>query len=243
MFFSNCCYAQTNVNTAKFETTTKEEVLPAFEKAINWFLITKSYSVNVVYTSYMNHTTTIPYDKSDGYYKRSGNNFSSSAMGVHVLQNDKIRITVDSVNQLIVINNSSEVSQAPVDISSFAMLLEKAVSIKKQRLANGVLTYKIDFDKSNIYKSYEFSLDEKGLLKNIKYYYNQELKADEEDENSVKGKPRIEITFNGYETNIKFNAEVDFSEKKYLKEENNKIILKDSYKKFEIKDYRFAIKK
>ncbi|MBL7884300.1 MAG: hypothetical protein JNL69_09535 [Bacteroidia bacterium] len=231
------------MNNPKIEPAKTEEVLPVFEKAINWFLITKSYRVNITFNSYLNHTSTVSHDKAEGYYKRDGNNFSSSAMGVHALQNDRIRITVDSINQLIVINNKSEVSQIPVDISSFSMLLEMAVAIKKQKSDNGLQTFKIELDKNNLYKSYEFTVNEKGLLKNIKYYYNQELKADEDDENSIKGKPRVEIVFNNYETSVKFNPEVDFSEKKYFKEENNKILLKDNYKKFEVKDYRFTVKK
>lgn len=236
-------FAQAKPVNATWETATKDETLKAIDKAVSWFAKTPMYEVKVTYSSFVNYTINTPTDKSEGYYKRNGNNFNSHIMGTHTIQNDRMKILVDTANQIIVINNKSNISDMPVDTSSVSKMLENVKSIKKQKNESGLIVFKIEFKPNSMYSFYEFSINEKGLFKYVKYYYSQELIEDEEDENSIKGKPRIEIFYSSYNSNVKLFTEADFSEKLYFKEENKKIILNTNYKNFEVKDYRYAVKK
>lgn len=225
-----------------WENASKEEFLAASEKASIWFTKNTNFKVDIVYSSFKDHTSSNAHDVYLGFYKRQNNSFSSSAMGVLTIQNDKMRISVDSVNKLILLQNKTEVNQAPADMKSSSELLDRVKSIKKQKLENGDISYRLDFKPNELYSAYEFTINNKGMLVSMKYLYSKELKSEEEDK-VIKGKPRLEVSFSNYQTDLKFNYEKEFSEQIYLKEDGKNIVLNDSYKKYEFKDYRYAVKK
>lgn len=227
---------------SSWETASKEEFLNASEKASVWFTKNTNYKVDIIYSSFKDHSSFDAHDVYSGFYKRQSNNFCSSAMGVLTIQNERIRLSVDTVNKLILLQNRSEINQSPTDMKTFSELLDRVKSIKKQSTENGNMSYRIDFKPNDLYSAYEFSVNNKGMLVGMKYLYSKELK-NEEDDNVIKGKPRLEVTFSNYQTDLKFNTEKEFSEKIYLKEEGKKIVLTDSYKHYELKDYRYAVKK
>jgi len=158
------------------------------------------------------------------------------------IQNEKYRISVDTVNHLMMLQNKTEIGQAVGDAKSFSDLLDRVKAIKKQKGENGSVSYKIDFNQNDLYSAYEFKINEKGYLVFMKYYYSKELK-DEKEDKTVTGKPRLEVVFSNYQTNVKFNYDKDFSEKQFIKEEGKKIIPIGSYSKYEFKDYRYNVKK
>lgn len=226
---------------AGWEVSSKEEFTGAYDKATAWFSKNMNYKVNVTYASFSDHNTVNAYEKSDGFYKRNKNYIHSSALGITTIQNEKMCITVDSLNALIVLNNKKQVNQTPVDLTALSELLNNVKSIKKQIVTSTETTYQLEFKPNSTYSSYELKINDKGLLVGMKYFFSKEVKK-EEGETTLKGKPRIEVTFSNYQTNVNFAYEKEFSEKIFFKEENKKIVLNEKYKKFELKDYRFAVK-
>lgn len=228
--------------TPAWEVSTKEEFTTVYEKSTGWFSKNLNYKVNVKYASYTDHSSAIAYEQSSGYFKRSNNYIHSSALGIRTIQNEKFCIMIDSLNQLIVLNNKKKVEQSLFDEKTFMELLSKVKSIKKQKHTSGEMIYQLEFPTNGLYSKYEFQLNAQGLPSVMKYYYSKEMKKDEEDENSLKGKPRLEVSFSGYQTNVNFVYDKEFSEKQFLNIESNKVVLNEKYKNFEIKDYRFAVK-
>ena len=100
-----------------------------------------------------------------------------------------------------------------------------------------------EFKPNDLYAAFEFRVNAKGLFTLITNYYSTELQENEDDPNSLKGKPRMEIAFSGYQTNVKFDYNKEFSEKKFITENGGKIVLNKEFKNFELKDYRFTTKK
>ena len=233
----------TKPKVTSLDATSKEELKNAYEKAIAWFSNNSNCKVNIKYSSFTDHTTTKAYDQSVGFYERDKNNVHVSSMGITTIQNEKICLVVDSVNQIIVLKNKTELSTAPVDSKNLSELLDNVKSLKKQNIAEGGTLYQLEFKPNELYSSFEFKLNKNGLFSSITYYYSKERKEDEGDKNSIAGKPRMEIAFSGYESNVKFNYENEFSEKQFIKNISGKVILSDHYKKYELKDYRFKEKK
>jgi hypothetical protein len=223
-----------------WQKSTKEELMSAYNNAIAWFSKTVNYQVDIQYASYSNYFSAVPYDRSDGVYKKSNTNFYSAVLGVNITQNEKMRIVVDTAEKMIILNNKTQIDQ-PVDSKAFSGLLDNAGTIKKQTLASGEKAYRIEF-KNGTFSAYEFRVDAAGLIAEVKYFYAAEME-DGDDNKKVKGKPRIEIRFSNYRTDQKFIYEKEFSEKKYFKTEGAKMVLADNYKNFELKDYRFSEKK
>src|ERR1043165_10318049 len=145
-----------------WEASSREEFISAYKKAADWFTGNRSYRVNIQYLSFSNHTSLSPYDKSDGYYKRSNDNFSSSAMGINTYQNEEMKITVDTDNNVIVLTNKTDISKAAVDMESFAGLVDHSKSLKKMSGASGEKIYRLEFKPNDLYSAYEFSINEKG---------------------------------------------------------------------------------
>lgn len=226
-----------------WEVSSKEELISVYQKSMEWFSKNTNYKVDVKYSSFSDHTIATPYDKSEGFYIRSNNNFHSMVLGVKTIQNERMRLVIDASSQIIIINNSAKNAQTPFDSRGFSELAEQLKAIKKQKNNIGEIIYRMEFKPNGLYKAYEFKINESGLLTGVRYYYAKEMKEDEEDENSLKGTPRVEIDYSSYQTNVSLNYEKEFSEKKYFKEEGKKITLNSEYKTFELKDYRFTEKK
>ncbi len=242
--FSAVCFSFTQERkTDAWEIASKEEVIAVSQKYSEWFLKNLNYKVDINYTSFSDHNSTTAHDVFNGFYKRNNNNFHSLAMGVNTIQNERMKLSVDSISHFIVVNNKMTIDQTPVNTKSFSDLLDNVKSIKKQKNSVGEITYHIEFKPNDMYSAYEFKINGKGMLVLMKYYYSKELKDETTSGDIIKGKPRLEVSFNNYETNVNFNYEKEFSEKKYLKEEGKKIVLTGRYKNFELKDYRVLEKK
>jgi hypothetical protein len=238
--FSNLAFS---LKSAGWDTSSKEELKTVYEKATAWFSSTSNCSVNIAYSSFSDHVTQKAYDHSEGFYRRDNQFVHVSSMGITTIQNKKIGLVVDSINQYLVLRNKAEIVSSPVDNNSLTELLNNVKAIKKQSIANGETAYRIEFRPNAIYEAFEFRINAKGLFTMITYYYDKEVQEDEDDPASLKGRPRMEIVFSGYQLNVKFDYDKEFSEKKYLEEKTGKIILNKEYRNFEVKDYRFDAKK
>jgi len=251
-FICLCAFGAAATVPDNWKTASKADVLAGYQKAMDWFAKTGNYKITVAYASYTDHTTTSAFDQSSGYYIRNGKNVHSCMMGMHTIQNDRLRFAVDTVNKMIVLNDAGEVGKTLPDMNALSGLLDHVQSVQKLQLANGGSSYKITFKPNELYSAYEFELNEKGLLTKLKYFYSTEL-AEENDEEidsdapvkkeMPKSRPRLEVTFSNYETAFVPNYEKEFSEKKYLKAQGNKLIATEKYAAYTLKDYRSPVKK
>jgi len=206
---------------------------------MEWYSKNENGKVSIRYASYTDYTSTKAYDESNGYYKKDKKNIHSSALGITTIQNERVCFIVDSVNQIIVLKRKVELNQPLFDPKTFSESLDRVKGIKKQTTENKITIYRIEYYANSIYEASEFDVNEKGLITLVKYFYNKEVQENEYDPKSIRGRPRLEISFSGYQTGVSFNYEKDFSEKKYLKDIGKHPVLTDSYKKFQLKDYRF----
>jgi hypothetical protein len=227
---------------SEWEASDKTDITKVYEKAMEWFSKNTNCKVDVKYFSFKDYTSTTAYDQLTGYYKRDKDNIHSFALGINTIQNAKMCLVIDSVNTMIIVKNKSDLKQPLFDAASFSQLLDNVKAMKKQKSENNETVYRIEFKPNELYTATELVINDKGLITVVKYYYSKELKEDEDDPKTYKGRPRMEVHFDAYQTDVNFNYDKEFSEKKYLKEEAGKIVLNEVYKKYELKDYRFAMK-
>lgn len=227
-------------STTGWEKADKAEVIAVYEKAMSWFSTNENCKVAVNYASFTDHQITKAYDQSYGYYRKDKKNIHTAALGIITIQNERVCFIIDSANKMIVLKSKAELSQPLFDQKSFSESLDRVKALKKQKDEQGNMIYRIEYFPNAVYEASEFNVNEKGLITKVKYYYNKEVQENEQDPKSLKGKPRLEISFIGYQTNVKFNYEKEFSEKNYLKDIGKRPILNDNYKKFELKDYRIV---
>ena len=105
----------------------------------------------------------------------------------------------------------------------------------------------MNFIKNELYEAYEYTINEKGLLESLIYYYSEQIEEDDGEGQylspiKTKVKPRLEVLFSNYQAPVVI-AESEFQEKLIVLNDKQKINLLDKYKTFQIKDYRYQAKK
>jgi hypothetical protein len=240
-----------SINPGTWEITSKNDFLNAYKKALEWFTKTEKYGVSVIYSSYMDHQILKPYEKSEGIFLKDGKKAFTKVLSVKTIRNDQFFFSVDTVEKIIVVNNLVEKGSSPIDMQNIETILENVKSIKKQTSLEGSTRYMIEFKPDLMYSSFEFELSKEGLIKKQSFFYDTEMKEENNDvdesgnvnNNSVSGKPRLELTYSNYQSSISSFQSAEFSEKKYFSQTGNKIILSERYKSYLLKDYRYDLKK
>ena len=218
------------------------EVVQAYQKAYNWFTANNSYAFKLKYTSFKNHTSAEVKEVSEGYCKRINHKYRTVALGTLMVQNEMYRAVIDTLDKFIVFTDPDKGVPVMADSKVMLDLLKNTRALKKKKESNKT-TYRIEFNKNSLYEAYEFTVNDKGFLEKLVYYYSEQTEerfesTKNESPVKIKTKPRLEITFDSYEVPAKI-TENDFMEKNIVADAK-KIVLLNKYKGYGIKDYRHA---
>jgi|GEM_PF-4208516 len=206
---------------------------------------TPSYFFRINYTSYKDHVTKDYLESSDAYYKKVANNYCMEALGVKTVQNSKMKIIVDTANSTVTVMSPSSVSLTIADAEQLEAMLSSTKALKKIRTSKTTVCYHIDFNKNRLYEAYEFSVNDKGVLERLTFYYSEQEDTNEQAEGAgnnepAKGanmKPRLEILFSGYQVPANYSKS-DFEDSRVVVNEQGKIQLMGPYKHYRLLDYR-----
>lgn len=199
----------------------------------------QNYSVNVTHRTFQNYTNDQWAFEYKGFVKRQGSNFHSLLMGIHTIQNTNFKVVVDTQKQIILVSNPSEL----IDLANSDLQNEKYLnqcSSIKMKCEGQNCSYELVYDKMYPYSKIVFSFNSLQAPLSIKMYLNKIVKTFS-NETEIKDKPRIEINYSHYNTNVIF-SENEFSEKKYIKVVSGKLKLTEAYKNYLLKDLRFLTK-
>jgi hypothetical protein len=234
-----------------WEVISKEEFLNSYQKALEWFNKTQKYKVSLTYESFINENVLTSYDRSTGVYIRDGNKTLTNILGIKTVKNDFVGFSVDTTEKIIIINNIQNKENDLLDVKTYDGFFTNIKSLKKQKSKEGLIIYRIEFKPDLLYSSFEIQIGADGLLKKQTFFYSFVISEDEKnfetksgsDKNSSKDKPRLEISFTNYQTQVQSHVNAEFSEKKYFTLSGKKAILTEQYKGYRLKDYRFDLKK
>ena len=221
---------------AQENTISKEEMGTVFESTSNWFKNTPSYSLDVTHASFENYTTDVPSDKITGYFKKEGGNYHSFLMGIHTIQNKQYKIVVDTSEKIIMVANPDQLTFISYTQEDYKVFLKNSTATRKIKTGRYTF-YKVELPEENPMSSYELLVDEKGLLREVKWYYNKEVKMDANDPESAV-KPSMSISFSGYQESPVFNYAETFSEAPYFAQKDGKLQLAPAYMSFKLLDQR-----
>lgn len=232
------------------EAISKSEFADSYEKAVNWFSTTPHYVVRFTYASYVDHSSLSPYETSEGVFANDGPRYYSNVLGTKTIVNEHFSFSVDSVQKLIVLNNTAVKSNMVMDKKGLNDFLANVTSVKKDKTQSGGVFYRLEFTPGMTYSSVEIELNEKGQLARQRFFYSTEVSENgNNDDNAdrgkgaLHGKPKLEITFSAYQDHISASFLKEFSEARYFTQSGNKIILQLAYRSYNLKDYRYDIKK
>jgi len=238
--FSISSYAQPSA----WQASGKQEIIEEYKNACNWLMNTPSYFFRLKYTSYKDYVTKEYLESAEAYYKRVTNNYRTDALGIKTLQNSKIKIVVDTANNTVTVMSPSSVSLTISSAEELETMLNNTKALKKIKASKTTVCYRVDFNKNSLYEAYEFSVNDKGILERITFYYseqnnneNEYAQQSNEKSKGSKMKPRLEILFFGYQVPALFSKS-DFEDPQVLINAKGKISLTGSYKNYRLLDYR-----
>lgn len=239
-------FSVSNAQVGAWEVATKTEMIVAYQKTWTWFTNTQNYAFKLKYTSYKDYFSKEIIESSEGYYKRLGNKYKTEAVGIKTIQNEKVRIIIDTTDKLITVLNPGKLNPALTDAKDLEVMLDNVKALKKRKIGKNIC-FRIDFIKNELYEAYEFTINDKGLLESLIYYYSEQIEEDDGDGQylsplKTKVKPRLEVLFSNYQAPVTI-SESEFQEKSIVLNDKQKINLLDKYKTFQLKDYRYQTKK
>ena len=234
--WNSCLMCVCAIGLAKAQSTpiSKEETGKVFEKTNTWFRETPVYSLDVVHASFENYTTSSPADKAVGYFKKDGKNYHSFLLGIHTIQNKDYKIVIDTAEKIIAVANPDQLNWLKYTQDDYKVFLKNCTAIRTSKTGRYAF-YRVELPENNPVAAYEFLIDEKGLAREISWYYNKEVKK---DENSPAAKPRMRISFSGYNEEPSFSYSETFSEEPYFEKKNDKLVVTEKYQHFKLLDQR-----
>jgi hypothetical protein len=236
LFFSCLLLIMPIVYKAQSIPVEKADMIKVFEKINTWFRTTPAYSLTVTHASYENYTTEVPEEKSVGYFKKQGDNYHSLLLGTHTIQNKNYKIVIDTAGKVILVANPDQLTFLSYTAEDYQDLLKNCTALRMNKTGRYTF-YRMELPVTSPIGAYEFLVDEEGLAREIRWYYNSEIKKDENDEHS-KVKPRMSIGFSAYKKDLSFDYNEVFGEQPYFIKSGNKLVPTDKYKMFKLMDQR-----
>lgn len=217
-------------------TVTIEEMGNVFQKNNDIFLNTQNYRLTVTHASYETYTSELPVEKQTGTFRKDGKNYHSELLGIRTIQNENYKIVIDTATKVILVANPDQLTWTAYTKEDYNFLLKRCTSIRMSKTGRYTF-YRMELPENSPIGAYEFLVDENGMTREVNWYYNKEVKKDENDENS-KVKPKMSISFSGFKDKIDYNYQDTFSEQPYFTKKDNKLIPTEKYRMYKLMDQR-----
>ncbi|CAN5526245.1 hypothetical protein BH10BAC1_BH10BAC1_13370 [soil metagenome] len=240
-YFCSLLFALTvQAQAPEWVTVSKDNMAIVFEQMSNWYKNNTNYSVVVTHTSYQTHTTTVPYEKSVGFFKKEKNNYHSFLLGIHTIQNTNCKIILDTANNAMMVANVDNSIWTAYTLEDYKYTLKMCKEIKVVTI-NTDKKYRLEYSEGYPLERYEFIVAADGSLKEVIWYYSKKIPKDIDDENSEKVKPRLSITLSAYKKLQSGSNKNEFDETKYFVKKGNKLFPSEKYKNFTLSDQRIVL--
>lgn len=226
--------------TAAWEEVSKESMAKVFEQMSNWFKNSTNYAVTITHASYENYSTSTPFEKSTGYFKKEGENYHSFLLSIHTIQNANYKIVLDTANKVMMVSNVDKSIWDAYTLDDYQYTLKTCTGIKMLKV-NTDKRYRLTYGEGHPLERYEFLIASDGALKELVWYYSKAVPKDEGNPNSEKVKPRLTIIFSSYKKWQPNLSENEFDEKKYFFIKGNKLFPVKKYQHFKLSDQRLRL--
>lgn len=212
-----------------------EDFIRAIQEFENSIALDESYSMLTTYKIYQDYSDVTPVQTSSGrLICKNGKELNLFQMGFIIIQDKELNVTIDTVNQQIVVQNPDSsffYRKTMNDVSEFS---EMAKKIHKKEFQTKT-TYSLELKDGFPYNSIELEFEGGNRVSEIIIYSNQPYKTDGQPSND---KAKVVININDFKKGNVVNLN-------NFKTTNEFVLLKDNifhavgkYKDFEVIDLR-----
>jgi hypothetical protein len=213
-----------------------KEVLVKLTELHQYYFKNPNYSVELKHVLFSSNNATDVIDESfNGYYKTNGKLEQSHLMGVFTIQNNDLRLVLDTQSKVITISDPVKIEPFNINGIQNSLKLCDSYSIFKTDSIEQIL---MEFNpKKNPLNKLVISIKNNRITR-LDMYHTETIE-NSKDEQIL---PHTRIEFTNYIEKYKIKAtELNFNE--FLKQKNNKISVADKYKNYKLHDLRNFNKK
>lgn len=221
--------AATKISYADFYTD--------FKRCQTWYTAT-SYSVNINYKSFVTYTSTDVEDEFSGYIYQDGDKMKMFSMGVITVINENVVFSIDTSEAVVMIGSPgdkpemTEEKKKEEEATHLEEIQEDVKSVSKNESQNGY-RYEVIYTAGNEYEKVIIEMNKQYQLQKQILYFPEQF----DPENNSKTKPRMEVTYQNFATDVKFNAK-EFKESTYYTKTDKGYVGLGDFKSYEIFDTR-----
>lgn len=203
-----------------------------------------SISMEMTYSVFPNHQSSVPTSVVKGNYKKMGIEYMTNLSGIVTLQNKNYQVSIDPESRNMVVAFPSK-DKNPYTIMNIDTLLSESSSVKSELIDKDSKRIRMLFTEEQEEEEDEVAIFERVdvifntntfFFEKLIFYYGESMSLDEE-EKSPEQKPRLEVKFEKVTINPSFQANA-FSEKQFFSLQGKKLICAQGYKDFKIFDQR-----
>jgi hypothetical protein len=195
------------------------------------------FSFNITYSSFKEHLEKIPYETLHGYVVKDGKNNFSNINGVVTMQNNRIRIVVDSARRSIKISNPLEGPEPVLSVEEYIKSIGVCKEVKRKE-ENKLIGYRFEPKALKGIVAQEIYLDENFLNKTVIFYVNEHTTRQNNELIKQTVFPRLEISITDFKKLTKADSKL-FNEKDFMEIDGEKVTLNSKYKNFKFFDGRY----
>lgn len=224
MLFSLSGLAQKNL--------TEDEVKSNYKKLATYY--NGDYSFRATYRSYLGFNSSIVADKQQGYFSKRGEVTVASLLGTYTVQNEDIKLSIDSVERMIAISY-------PDTLQKMMFFDEQQYNLSKQRIASSYIEKSRDADLMSFefkpgfqYSKVSLLILPNGMLKEIAMYFSDQVEYEDDQGKLQKDNLKVLIGFETIKTSQK-----DITPQDVVVKTATGYGLREGFKEFELIDLRY----
>lgn len=195
----------------------------------------EEYTLELVYKTYKGRQLQTPFEISSSYVQRSKTYDYSYLKGIVTIQNESLKITIDSNNQMIALNSGvPRVSQKDM-LDQYSSSKELIKDIK-QKEEKGSKVLEINYKQGSPIEKVQLSISRNQEIKDIIVFYTNKVDYEDDDGNEKSDYVVLQIEYQSFVPNKHLHKELSLNE--VIVNKNNSPGLSDGFKDFELVDLR-----
>lgn len=207
----------------------------AFYKNVGEKYDMEAYHIDLRYSTYKGHKSTTPFESSLGYMGRKGGQSYSYVMGILTLQDDEIKVTVDSINMVVAINHAPEELSNQFSSEQFENSKQYIKSIGK-RSDGDLIVLNLKYIDNAPIERMEFGFNKRSYLQYISTYYRDKKEYEDEEGNTQYDYVWLKMEYLKHMRN--WNEKI-VTIADVLNRKSGEYTLTSDYKNFELIDLRY----
>lgn len=222
-----------------FSQTTWEEMswdeYAKFYETVGEKYDTDTYHINLRYSTYKGNESITPYESSLGYMGKKDGESYSYVMGILTLQNDEIKVTIDSINSVIAINHAPAELANQFSSEQFENSKQYIKSLAKKK-DNEMTVLRLKYLDNAPIERMEFGFSRGSYIQYISTFYRDQKEYEDEEGNTLYDHVWLKMEYLKYTRNG--NKEI-VKIGDVLNKKSGDFTLTSDYKDFELIDLRY----